>query len=218
MISAILLAGGLGTRIKSETPKQFLPLGSMTLAEYSFDTLFKHELIGEVIVVCDKKYRSFFPHPKVLFADPGERRQDSVQSGLAAASPKSGTILIHDAARPFLTAKLITDVIEAAREVGASAPGVPLKFTIKEANSAGFVVETPDRDRFFEVQTPQVIRKELLIEGFELAEKRNLTVTDDVSLVEILGRPVKLVTGSYMNIKITTNEDLTLAESYVRAN
>ncbi len=218
MISAILLAGGLGTRIKSETPKQFLPLGSMPIAGYSFDILCKHELIDEVIVVCDKKYRSFFSHPKVLFADPGKRRQDSVQSGLAAASPKSDAILIHDAARPFLTAKLIDDVIEAAKEIGAAAPGVPLKFTVKEVNSAGFVAGTPKRDRFFEIQTPQVMRKELLIEGFELAAKRNLTVTDDVSLVEILGRPVKLVTGSYMNIKITTSEDLTLAESYVRAN
>jgi 2-C-methyl-D-erythritol 4-phosphate cytidylyltransferase len=218
MISAILLAGGIGTRMGRETPKQFLPLANVPIAQYSFDVLCGHPLIDEVVVVCDEKYQSAFSHPKAVFANPGERRQDSVQSGLSASSPLSEFICIHDSARPFITSQLVTEVVEAARLVGAAAPGVPLKFTIKEVNSSGFAVKTPDRGRFLEIQTPQVMRRELLAAGFEMSAKHNLTVTDDVSLAELLEHPVKLVKGSHMNIKITTNEDLTLAESYVQAN
>lgn len=218
MVSAILLAGGKGKRMGNDVPKQFLSLGAGPMALYSFEVLCDHKDIDEVIVVCQEKYRRAFCHPKVSFALPGKRRQDSVFSGLKAAHADSDYVLVHDAARPFITPGLVAEVMAAAKEVGAAAAGVPLKFTIKEVDASGIVLKTPDRSRFFEIQTPQAMRTDLLREGFELAIRDGLTVTDDASLIELLKKPVKIVGGSYMNMKITTKEDLNLAKSYAEAN
>jgi len=147
---------------------------------------------------------------RVSFALPGNRRQDSVYHGLQATSYH--LICIHDAARPFIDKALVLRALEAGSQCGAAAVGLPLKFTIKEIDSAHFVQQTPDRSKMWEIQTPQVLHREILAKGFEHAYQHQLTVTDDVSLAELIQKPVKLVEGSPLNIKVTVPTDLPIAQ------
>lgn len=171
--------------------------------------------------MCNPSYHSLFKrHLQVplKFAMPGLRRQDSVYNGFQAACPKAELICIHDAARPFITEELVSEVVLAAYEVGAAAAAVPVKSTIKTVCSSGFVKQTLDRGNLWEIQTPQVIAPKLLAAGFKIAIEKGLTVTDDVSLVELLGLPVKLVSGLHCNIKITTPNDLLFADQFAKGN
>ena len=202
-LSAILLSGGVGSRMEASTPKQYLPLAGKRIALHAFERLISFPHIEEVIVVCHPAYRSLFP--TCPFAEPGERRQDSLFNGLQMVNTQATHILVHDAARPLLSEEDLTHVIEAGLEVGSA--------TIKQADSSMMVTKTHDRSTLFTIQTPQVIKKEILLDGFRVAQEKKLTVTDDVSLAELVGQPVKLMIGSSENIKITTPEDLILAES-----
>lgn len=219
-LSVILLAGGKGMRMQSPLPKQFIQLGAKPVALYSFDLFESMPEVQEIIVVCEESYRSLFKTQKVslLFADPGCRRQDSVYNGFALINPQAKFVCVHDSARPFLTDAMIRRALLSADEVGAAAVGMPLKYTVKERDKEGIVINTPPRHRFWEIQTPQIIKPHLLREGFEKAIASELTVTDDLSLVELIPHPVKLVEGSYNNIKITTQEDLTLARLWTKEN
>ena len=209
--SAILVAGGRGTRMNSLTPKQFLPLKGKAVVLYSFETLAASPRISEIIVVCDPIYRSLFPS-STPFAEPGVRRQDTVWNGLQLISPTSEFVLIHDSARPFLHSQDLDNVLDAAEEYGAATLAAPVKNTIKESDENGFIVGTPDRSKLWEVYTPQVFRVPLIRKGFALAQERQITVTDDNALVELIPHPIKLISGSTSNIKITTPEDWTLAQ------
>lgn len=215
-VSVILLCGGQGSRMNTATPKQFLAINQKMIARYSFDVFKDMPEIAEIVVVCDLPYRHHFSMDKLSiplnFAAPGARRQDSVFNGLNALKKNPALVCIHDAARPFINSQLVQRVIHAAKEHGAATAGMPVKFTIKEHDGNLFVKNTPDRSKYWEIQTPQIIRTEMLKQGFEYITNNNLDVTDDVSLVEYLGYPVKLVEGSYTNIKITTPEDLSFAE------
>lgn len=214
-ISVILLAGGKGSRMQSATPKQYLNLGGKPVLAYSLDFFQNFLYTKEIILVCEKEYQTLFQSAnsvKVKFALPGSRRQDSVLNGLKEVDPSIKLVAIHDGARPFLNEKNLLDAIEKADINGAAALAVPLKFTVKEQDLNGSVLKTLDRSLFFEIQTPQVIEQKLLWEGFYFAEQNNLTVTDDLSLVELMDKPAKLVMGSYDNIKITTQEDLAFAQ------
>ena len=208
MISAILLAGGRGTRLQSATPKQYLPLGGKPLACHSLEVLLAHPSIAQVIVVCAADYRAHFSGYPVDFAEPGERRQDSLFNGLHIAQHEA--ICVHDAARPFITEAQLTRLFEAGNETGAATLAVPMKATVKRSGSNALVIETLDREELWEIQTPQFLRKEVLTRGFAHADQHNLTVTDDVALAELIDHPVKLVLGSSKNIKVTTPEDLEL--------
>jgi 2-C-methyl-D-erythritol 4-phosphate cytidylyltransferase len=223
-ISVILLAGGQGTRMRSATPKQYLPLGDKPLAHYSFELFMAMPEVAEIIVVCDVHYRHLFTadtfpaarrHIRLAYALPGVLRQDSVFNGLQASWEKTPLVCIHDAARPCITPALVRRVIEAAEQYGAATASIPVKHTIKQSDQAGFVRQTLDRSTLHEIQTPQIMRFSLLREGFALAHRSNSVVTDDVSLVELLNHPVKLVEGSYTNLKVTTPEDLTLALHFI---
>lgn len=215
-VSVILLAGGIGSRMQSQVPKQFLMLKNKPIALYSFELFLSLPEVSELVVVCAPQFRHLFTSNQSLipisFALPGERRQDSVYNGLQAMTLSSSLTCIHDSARPFITEKLIRRVIDAAWDHDAAAPGMPVRFTVKECDGKQVVVSTPDRNNIWEIQTPQVIRTEILKKGFAHALENGLTVTDDVSLVEHLKLPVKLVEGSYNNCKITVPEDLALSE------
>ncbi|KAG6559562.1 2-C-methyl-D-erythritol 4-phosphate cytidylyltransferase [Candidatus Rhabdochlamydia sp. W815] len=218
LISAILLAGGKGTRLKSAIPKQFLPLGSKPLALHSFELLAKSDLITEIIVVCESFYRHLFNSKtpvKIGFANPGLRRQDSVSNGLAQIT-KGSFVCIHDAARPFLQLDDLKKVIEQALIHKAAALAIPAKNTIKEIDSTSFVRQTLNREILRETLTPQVILLDLLKKGLLEAEKKKIDVTDDVSAIELMGHMVKLVSGKSSNIKITSPEDLQLAQSFLK--
>lgn len=209
-VSAILLAGGKGLRMESCIPKQFLTLNGQLIATLSFQALARCSAISEVIVVCDPIYRCHFPDSS--FACPGPRRQDSLANGFHVASKQSTLILIHDTARPFLYADLLEALIKAGHAYGAAAPALPVKATIKRAQNHQ-VVETLKRSELFEIQTPQILKADLLAEGLRRAEELNLTVTDDISLAELVKHPAQLIPGEETNIKITTPFDLRIAEA-----
>lgn len=219
-VSALLLAGGIGHRMKSTIPKQYLQLGSKAIARYSFDCLCMVPEIVEIVVVCEEEYRELFkeqPPPIALsFAKPGLRRQDSVYNGYRAIASTPDLICIHDAARPFVTSAIVKRVVSAAQEYGAATAAMPIKFTVKEANDEQLVRHTPDRSKIWEIQTPQALKPHIIERGFQHIDAHGLTVTDDVSLAEQLGLPVKLVEGGYTNLKVTTPEDLLMAEEFVK--
>lgn len=214
-VAVILLAGGIGSRMQSNIPKQFLLLGEKLVAMHSLNVLEGLSHLAEMVIVTAPEYRYHFKKEDVTFALPGARRQDSVYSGLQAMKTKPDLVCIHDAARPFINLSVVKRVIAAAKEHGASAAAVPVKFTVKQSCSEKFVTQTPDRSFLWEIQTPQVIQYSLLQAGFDFIHQRNLTVTDDVSLVEHIGGKVQLVEGCYHNLKITTPEDLLIAEAFL---
>jgi 2-C-methyl-D-erythritol 4-phosphate cytidylyltransferase len=210
-LGLILLAGGIGSRMKSKTPKQFLQLGKKCVAMHSLD-LFSHSgLFEEIVIVCAKPYRHYFQNFKGRFAEPGSRRQDSVASGEKLLSPQIDAVVIHDAARPFITLGSLQTLLEKGTKVGAATLGLPIKWTVKECETGGLVKRTLDRSNIWEIQTPQFLRRDLVKEGLKKADQEQLTVTDDVSLAELLGHPVQLVEGPDHNIKITTPIDMHIA-------
>ena len=218
LISAILLAGGKGTRCRTPIPKQFFPLGSKPLVLYSFELLAHSGLITEIVVVCEELYRYLFTSIngiKIRFANPGIRRQDSVANGLAQITQGS-FICIHDSARPFLQLEDLKKVIEQGLIHKAAVLAVPARNTIKEVDSHGFVKQTLPRETLRETLTPQVIALDLLKKGLLEAEKKGIDITDDVSCVELIGHCVKIVSGKSSNIKVTSSEDLQLAQSFLK--
>ncbi|MCO5568367.1 hypothetical protein L7F22_022066 [Adiantum nelumboides] len=149
---------------------------------------------------------------QLKFAIPGKERQFSVLNGLKEICGSAKLACVHDSARPLILERDIRKVVSDAYVHGAAVLGVPVKGTIKQAKKDGFVMMTLDRSLLWEMQTPQVIEPSLLRKGFELIEQRNLEVTDDVSIVEHLKHPVFITEGSYTNIKVTTPDDMIVAE------
>lgn len=216
-VSVILLAGGVGARLGTPIPKQFLPLGEQIVALHSFSLFLSLPCVQEIIVVAQENYHSLFPqHAKVHFAQPGTRRQDSLFAGLEQVSPHCDLVCIHDAARPFVTLDAVERVLTAAQTHGAAALAIPVRDTIKKVDPAHFVQTTLDRSSLWQMHTPQVATPQLLRQGFAFAQTQ--TLTDDSALIELTRYPVKLVEDSPLNFKITTQEDLLLAQAWHHAN
>ncbi|KAJ6816466.1 2-C-methyl-D-erythritol 4-phosphate cytidylyltransferase, chloroplastic [Iris pallida] len=199
-------------------PKQYIPLLGQPIALYSFFTFSLLREVKEIIIVCDPMYKDIFEDASqeiqvnLKFASPGKERQDSVFNGFQEIDGSSELVCIHDSARPLVSSRDIEKVLKDGLLNGAAVLGVPVKATIKEANNNSFVVKTLDRKTLWEMQTPQVIKPDLLRSGFELVNRNCLEVTDDVSIVEHLKHPVYITEGAYTNIKVTTPDDLLLAE------
>lgn len=233
-VGFVLLAGGTGSRMKASMPKQYLPLRGVPVLHHSLD-LFLNRLPeyckengvappDHVVLVMDPSYQpeyqpiiDNYPEGKLSFANPGVERQGSVENGLNKLVEVSGGKVtfaaIHDSARPLVTIEEICNVVGDAQANGAAVLGVPCKATIKESEDGAFVQRTIPRARLWEVHTPQVVNIDTLLRGFKKVEEENLEVTDDVSIVEALGEPVKLTRGEYTNLKITTPEDMDVAEA-----
>ena len=143
----------------------------------------------------------------------GETRQDSVFNGLQSLPSDADFVIVHDGVRPFVTDDIIDSCLEAAEEWGAAVAAVPVKDTIKVADADGFIVDTLNRSRLWAVQTPQSFKKDLLLKAHQRARQARLNVTDDATLVEQLGFRVRLIAGSHRNLKVTTAEDLLIAET-----
>ena len=222
-VSAILAAGGRGVRLGGTTPKQLLPLGDRTILQRSFDTLDSHERINEIIVALPTDLAATPPafltsgSKWVRIVDGGQRRHDSVANAFARISPGADVIVIHDAARPFATGALFSRVIDAAAKDGAAIAALQSSDTVKEGSGgadARMVKRTIDRDSIYLAQTPQAFARKVLAEAISLG-KRFATATDEASLVEKAGYPVRLVEGEAGNIKITTAQDLRISEALV---
>lgn len=204
--------------MKADCPKQFIPLAGMPVIEHSLDLFASMPEVSQIVLVSDYEHRERFSRhidllsSRLTFAMPGKERQDSVYNGLMMVREGASLACIHDSARPLVTVENVRQVLDDARKHGAAVLGVPTKATIKESEDGQFVLRTIPRKRLWEIQTPQVVEPELLKEGFEKVTKEGLEVTDDVSIIEQLGKPVKITRGEYTNIKLTTPEDLNIAE------
>ena len=217
MISAVLLSGGQGSRFNASLPKQYHQLCSKPIVLRSLEALLCYKDWKEVAIVCDPSYQSIFdPYTKMaplVFAEPGKERQESVISGIKSLSKEVNWVCIHDGARPLLSPKDLQEVIKEGIKTGASALGCPIDYTLKEVKDNLNVIQTPCRSRFWEIQTPQVIKTSFLLEGYKKATQACIHATDDVFFAELLGHKVQLVKGSKSNFKITTPEDLICAEA-----
>lgn len=221
-VSAIVLAAGRGLRLKLRTPKPLVKINSKALVVYCLDTLSSHPLIKDIIVAANpknlkaigraiKQYRIKKVRHIVLG---GRLRQDSVANALKAVDKRADLVLIHDAVRPFISKEAVSAAVKTAAKYGAGIVGVPVKATIKKISGKLRVEKTLDRKNLWEIQTPQVFKKDLLLKAYK--KFANHQVTDDAMLLEKSGVKVRLVLGSYFNIKVTTPEDLILAEAISR--
>lgn len=199
-------------------PKQYLSLKGETILHWTLKHLSESGLIdGICLVVAEEKLGEIVPHNLVRWVvSGGKERQDSVAKGFATIPPCE-IVLVHDAVRPFVSKPLLQRLIEEARKSGGAIPGLPVKETIKEVQDRQ-VYRTVDRSKLWAVQTPQVFRYKIFKEAMEHAEKDSFLGTDEAMLVERLKKPISLVDGSPFNIKITTPNDLHLAEVYFDAN
>lgn len=223
--TAIVLAAGQGKRMHSKIQKQFLEIDGKPVLYYSLRCFQKSELIDDIILVtvedsvvfCKEKIVKKYGFSKVSRVIPGgKERYDSVYEGLLACG-QSDYVLIHDGARPFITDEILTRGLKGARVTGACVIGMPSKDTIKISDDAGYVSDTPDRSRVWTIQTPQIFSYSLIRKAHEEIRKKDMSqITDDAMVVEKeTGVKILLVEGSYMNIKITTPEDLNVAKLFL---
>lgn len=216
-VSAVLVAAGSSTRMGFD--KLSFDLGGETVLHRSIRAFAQCPQVTELVLVAGKN-RDFVaqqaadcPKPVQIVAG-GATRAESAKNGVLAAHGE--LVAVHDAARPFVSAAVITAALEAAARCGAAAPAVPVKDTIKTVTEEGAVTGTPDRSTLRAVQTPQVFEADLLKAALQSALENEVPVTDDCSAVERLGKEVYLAPGWRENIKITTASDLTLAEALLR--
>lgn len=229
--TAIVLAAGQGKRMGSSVHKQYLFIKDKPVLYYSLRA-FEDSIIDDIVLVvgegeekfCQKEIVDKYGFCKIrAIVRGGKERYHSVAYGIQSIHWKCDYIFIHDGARPFVDEETIKRVFDEVRQSKACVVGMPVKDTIKIADEKGFVASTPDRARTWQIQTPQVFEKTLIATAYEklLAEEESLsadgvTITDDAMVVEhFMKIPVKLVQGSYQNIKITTPEDLRIGETFV---
>ena len=224
-VTAIVLAAGKGSRMHSDIPKQFMMLGAYPVLYYSLME-FQNSPVDDIVLVtgkdsldyCRKDIVERYNLTKVRqIVTGGAERYDSVYSGLNAASGAQ-YVLIHDGARPCITQKIIRDSIDAVKVYSACTVGVPVKDTIKVVDEDQMGVETPDRSRLWQIQTPQSFDRKLLLACYEgLAHDKCQIITDDTMIVERYSNVrTKVIMGAYENLKITTPEDLKIAENFLK--
>jgi 2-C-methyl-D-erythritol 4-phosphate cytidylyltransferase len=222
MVYAIIVAGGRGSRLAGPIAKQYRPLAGVPILTRTlrvFDGCRAVDRLVVVVPAADIDFvRSAILAPAAICKDVtvvggGPQRQDSVYNGLAAVAPQAALVVVHDAVRPLVTCEAITTCIHAARRHGACIVGVPVWDTLKRISDSGCIEATLPRERVWMAQTPQAFRAGLLRAAHERARREAVRGTDDASLVERAGAAVHMVPGSPCNIKITTAEDLALAEA-----
>lgn len=218
--SIIIVAGGSGTRMGNDQPKQFLPLGNVPVLLWSINAFLQYDPSIELVVVLPEEQIEFwrelckrhnFNHPHQI-AFGGETRFHSVKNGLSTLS-KPDLVAIHDGARPLVSIETIRNCFDEAARSGAAVPALPVSETLREgiwSQSA-----TVDRNRFFTIQTPQVFRYTLLQTAYQ--QPWEMGFTDDASVVEKLGVAVSMVPGNRDNLKITYPEDLLVAELFLKS-
>lgn len=221
-VVAIIVAAGSGKRMRHSTKKQFLSIGCKPILAYTLDAFDSIDRVDRIILViprgwkryCQKEIIEKYEYRKEIeVTGGGARRQDSVACGLALVSSDYEIVIIHDGVRPFVTRRMVVESIAKARKFGACVVAVPVTDTIKMVGRDGVIKRTLPREHLWRVQTPQTFRLSLIKKAYAKALKDRFYGTDDAQLVERVNRPVKVVSGDYRNIKITTREDLILAET-----
>lgn len=217
-VAAIIAAAGQGRRLGASRPKQLLELAGRTILQRSIDAFDGSDRIDEIVVVVPPELVASRPaisavrKPLTIVAG-GERRQDSVANGVEAVAARADVVVIHDAARPFVSAALIARTIDAAAESGAALAALPVRDTVKQAGHDGrFVGGTLPRETIHLAQTPQAFRTAVLRDAIA-AGRGGADATDEAALVERAGHPVRLVEGEARNLKITTEDDLMMART-----
>jgi len=221
-VSVIIAAAGMSNRMGNKTNKQFISIGGKPILAHTIEKFEDSRYIDEIILVskeeeieyCRKEIVKRYKFNKVTnIIRGGKERQDSVYNGILALNEKTGIVLTHDGARPFVSKENIEDGIKGVIDHGACVIGVPVTDTIKVVSEDNIIVKTPIRSSLWAAQTPQCFLKDIIIKGYERAIEDGFLGTDDSSIVERIGYNVKMIMGSYENIKITTPEDIDLAES-----
>ncbi len=223
-VTAIIAAAGQGLRMESATRKQYLFLEKVPVLARSLNLFLQHKRVGEVIAVIPPGERAdvqnllqpYCPIERIRLVDGGATRQESVGRGLNEIPEQAALVCVHDAARPLATAGLLETLLDAAEEWGAAVPVLLPADTIKKVDQAGLILSTPDRDVLRLVQTPQVFQKHIITAAYIQAGEKGLQATDDASLVEVMGWPVKTVPGEKENLKITSPRDLDLASLIIK--
>ncbi|MGH9219575.1 MAG: 2-C-methyl-D-erythritol 4-phosphate cytidylyltransferase [Vicinamibacterales bacterium] len=224
LTAAIIAAGGRGVRLGADRPKQFVEIGGRSILQMSIEALGASGQIKDIVVALPEEHlhqsislTRFSGSSWISFVAGGARRQDSVANAFARTSAKTDVVVIHDAARPFVTADLIARTVAAAQAHGAAIAAIPVRDTVKQAgdperDGSRPIRATIPRDTVFLAQTPQAFRRDVLARA--LAEGHSIDATDEAMLVERLGLPVHVVEGDPRNIKITTPEDLAAASAF----
>lgn len=218
MNGVVIVAAGKGSRMKMDINKQFIKLDEKEIVAYTIEKFYNHRNIQDIVVVVREEEANIlkkeilekynFKNIKIAFG--GKERQDSVYNGLKMLDKDCKNVLVHDGARPFVSKEIIDNSIDAAKKYNAVVVGVPVKDTIKIVNKDNDIVDTPNRSVLWAVQTPQTFNYEILMKAYENAFKSEFYGTDDAMLVEYIGYKVKMIEGSYNNIKVTTPEDINM--------
>ena len=226
MVTAIVLAAGVGSRMKSEKAKQFLEVAGHEVLYYSLRAFDEHPGVDSIVLVtkeefvehCQKELAERYQFAKVRdICIGGKERYDSVYAGLCECRDCE-YVLIHDGARPFVTEEILKRGLQKVKETGACVIGMPSKDTVKLSDEEGYVKETPNRKCVWTIQTPQIFSYSLIREAHDSIRQKDMSkITDDAMVVEQeTGAKVALAEGSYQNIKITTPEDLDIAEAFLK--
>lgn len=222
---AVIVSAGKGHRFTEGKKKQFLPLAGKPILAHTLDKFEACPLIRSILLVVGQEDREFclkeiverYSYRKISqIISGGTERQESVKHGVDAVAEDADIIVIHDGVRPFVTRQMIEESIHAAVRFQAAVFAVPVKDTIKRVTADGTVLKTLDRESLWQIQTPQTFLAKVIKEALHKAAEEGFTGTDDASLVERLGVKVQVLPGSYTNIKITTPEDMMLANLFIQ--
>ena len=220
-ISALIVAGGVGNRMGSDVPKQFIEVLGKPVIAYTIEAFEKSDCIDEIVIVTLEDYIVFckdivdsfgFSKVKSIISG-GKTRQESVYNGLKEITGEY--VLIHDGARPLVSQEVIKNCVYTVTTYGACAVGVKVNDTLKIADDNKIIKGTPDREHIYAIQTPQCFKTEEIISAHKSAMESGFSGTDDAMLYERLGGNIKIVYGDYSNIKITTPIDIAVMEAYL---
>jgi 2-C-methyl-D-erythritol 4-phosphate cytidylyltransferase len=205
--------------------KQYLPLAGVSVLVHTLQVFQASSVVDEIVLAVPKadvanvradivERHGFSKVVHVLAG--GRERRDSVRNALRCVGPEHTIVLVHDAVRPFVTQALIERVAEAARQSGAATLGIPVQDTVKAVDAAGWVTRTVSRSGLWLTQTPQGFASGMLLAAYGMAEREGWETTDDASLVERMGKPVRMIPGEVENLKLTTPEDFSLGEAILK--
>ncbi|MDO9264577.1 MAG: 2-C-methyl-D-erythritol 4-phosphate cytidylyltransferase [Desulfosalsimonadaceae bacterium] len=224
--SAVIVAGGNGIRMQADIRKQYLALGKLPILCHTLAAFVASPLVHHIYLVvpetdfkfCEKEVIAPIGghHPPVHLVAGGGNRQESVYHGLSAVSDIDGIVVIHDGVRPFVTILEIEACLRGAENYGACILGIPAVDTLKKVDEDGHIIQTVARQHIWRAQTPQAFQYQLIKKAHDLAISKGVIGTDDASLVERLGFRVRMIPGSPCNIKITTPEDLMMAQGILQ--